>query len=1086
MNALTGIRKLIPCSRASITLFDHEMQHVIILAINMDNRLYGEYGKTIPFSEYGEYILEKLKQNQACFVDDLRTDPRATNWDKRLAEEGFCTWLYLPLLYQGQLIGSLNLARGVGARFTEADAELGYDIANPLAIAIRQARLTDALQIELGERKQIEADLRQREAILEAVTFAGEQFLKSPDWRENIDLVLERLGRTINATHAYLFEDHLNERGELVTSMRYEWTAPGYPSDLDGPYFQNSLVNQAGFEEQVEKLKRGEARTGTTSTFNPVEKRAMDDLGVKAILEMPVFVNGKEWGAIGFDDFEAERDWSPAEVDTLKIAAGILGGAIQQTLLHNAVQVELEGRKRVEESLREREAILEAVTFSAERFLQTPEWRVNINAVLERLGATLGASHAYLFEHYVGVTGVEYSSLKYEWTAPGIPSDFGNPYYQQAHPLNMDENSTDHLLRQGNIVMGNLSTVPVADRDRLAKLGVKAMAELPVFVEGKWWGTLGFDDFESEREWSVTEIDALKIAAGILSAAIQRQETESAVRASEQIYRQAIEAAGAVPYYRDYREDRYLFMGSGIERMIGYKPEDVTVALLQGIMLENIPLGEAEHLDIDEAVSLARTGKIKIWKSDMRVTARHGEERWISDSAVELFDESEYSHASVGILQDVTDRKRTEASLRKRELMLEASTYAAEQFLRAGDWRETINDVLARLGREFNASHAYLFEKHLGAGGVMLNSLRYEWTAPGQKSDMDNPAYQNATVNDVDFKQYYEILDSGEPFVGGSSYFYETESEQAWMKETGIKAMLEMRIVVDGWQWGTIGFDDMVNEREWTPMEVDVIRVAASVLGAAIKRQLDEAALKKELEARKQLIEELENKNSELERFTYTVSHDLKSPLVTINGFLGFLEQDATSGNLERMRRDIQRIHEAVKKMQSLLNELLELSRIGRMMNAPETVPFDLLVRDTLEMVQGRLSERKVEVDAHPNLPVVYGDRPRLVEVLQNLIDNAAKYMGDQPHPRIEIGQRGEEDSMPVFYVKDNGIGIAPEFHERVFGLFNKLDPRSEGTGVGLALVKRIVEVHGGRIWVESEAGRGSTFLFTLPLRPQA
>ncbi len=234
---------------------------------------------------------------------------------------------------------------------------------------------------------------------------------------------------------------------------------------------------------------------------------------------------------------------------------------------------------------------------------------------------------------------------------------------------------------------------------------------------------------------------------------------------------------------------------------------------------------------------------------------------------------------------------------------------------------------------------------------------------------------------------------------------------------------------------------------------------------------------------------ELEAKNAELERFTYTVSHDLKSPLVTISGFLGYIEEDAASGNTERLKRDIESIQKAASKMQKLLNELLELSRIGRMMNDPQTVSMNDLVDSALENVRGQLDANNIKVQivspqgAQPNLPAVYGDRQRLIEVLQNLIDNAAKFMGDQPDPVIEIGQQGEQDGKPIFFVKDNGVGIAPEYHERIFGLFDKLDANSDGTGVGLALVKRIIEFHGGRIWVESEGiGKGTTFNFTLPV----
>jgi PAS domain S-box-containing protein len=234
---------------------------------------------------------------------------------------------------------------------------------------------------------------------------------------------------------------------------------------------------------------------------------------------------------------------------------------------------------------------------------------------------------------------------------------------------------------------------------------------------------------------------------------------------------------------------------------------------------------------------------------------------------------------------------------------------------------------------------------------------------------------------------------------------------------------------------------------------------------------------------REKLISELEAKNAELERFTYTVSHDLKSPLVTIRGFLGYIEKNIITGDIESIQADMTRVKEATNRMQRLLNELLELSRIGRMKNPSEIVPFETIVNEATELVRGNLETHHVQIEIMPGLPSVYGDRVRITEVVQNLLDNACKFMGEQPHPLIKVGTTGiDQDGKPILFIQDNGIGIESQYHERVFGLFNKLDPHSDGTGVGLALVKRIIEFHGGVIKVESAGhGQGSTFFFTLP-----
>ncbi len=234
-------------------------------------------------------------------------------------------------------------------------------------------------------------------------------------------------------------------------------------------------------------------------------------------------------------------------------------------------------------------------------------------------------------------------------------------------------------------------------------------------------------------------------------------------------------------------------------------------------------------------------------------------------------------------------------------------------------------------------------------------------------------------------------------------------------------------------------------------------------------------------EDREAVIAELEAKNVELEQFGYTVSHDLKSPLITIRGFLGIIEGDIDSERIDRLKPLIHRVSAAADKMQTLLKELLELSRVGRVSNLEEQIDISSLAREAEELVRGQIDQRGVKVTIAPDMPTVHWDKARLLQVFQNLIANAVRFMGDRSDPRIDIGVRYEGQSA-VCCVADNGIGIHPKHHDKIFGLFNRLDPSKGGTGIGLALARKIVGVYEGRIWVESEGvGHGATFCFTLP-----
>jgi PAS domain S-box-containing protein len=234
---------------------------------------------------------------------------------------------------------------------------------------------------------------------------------------------------------------------------------------------------------------------------------------------------------------------------------------------------------------------------------------------------------------------------------------------------------------------------------------------------------------------------------------------------------------------------------------------------------------------------------------------------------------------------------------------------------------------------------------------------------------------------------------------------------------------------------------------------------------------------------RKRVEEELNKKNSEIEQFIYTVSHDLRSPLVTIKTFLGYLENDMAGDNHERVAQDMQFIHGAANKMKLLLDELLEMSRIDRVEAPPVRVTLMELLGEVLDILAGAISEQRVDIHLPATDLTLFGDRARLCQIWQNLVENAIKYSREGGTVRVELGAY-LEDGETVFFVKDNGIGIEPQYHGKIFGIFEKLDHASPGAGLGLSMVQRIVEKNGGRIWIESEgakAEKGSTFFFTLP-----
>ncbi len=223
----------------------------------------------------------------------------------------------------------------------------------------------------------------------------------------------------------------------------------------------------------------------------------------------------------------------------------------------------------------------------------------------------------------------------------------------------------------------------------------------------------------------------------------------------------------------------------------------------------------------------------------------------------------------------------------------------------------------------------------------------------------------------------------------------------------------------------------------------------------------------------------LEAANRELEAFNYSVSHDLRAPLRHIEGFIRILEEDFGTQLPEEAKRYLQRVRAGSERMGQLIDALLQLSRVGRAELQPLSVDLAVIARSAFEELRARAGERAIDFVVGP-LPRTTADPTLLRQLLDNLIDNAIKFTRPVAAPRIEIGASG--NGAPVYFVRDNGVGFDPRYGDKLFHVFQRLHgpEEFEGTGIGLSIVRRIVEKHGGRVWAEGAAGQGATFYFTL------
>jgi signal transduction histidine kinase/DNA-binding response OmpR family regulator len=474
---------------------------------------------------------------------------------------------------------------------------------------------------------------------------------------------------------------------------------------------------------------------------------------------------------------------------------------------------------------------------------------------------------------------------------------------------------------------------------------------------------------------------------------------------------------------------------------------------------------------------------------EYRLIARDGRVVWIHDESVIVHDERGAPAFSQGYMTDITARKNAEDAVRRRDAIFETVRYAAETFLRAPTWQDRIERVLARLGAATQVQRVYLYENERAPDGALLAAPRYEWCAH------DTPPRNGVALSlrQNGYERWADSLAAGVPVYGDLQDL--PEKEHNTLLAPDIQSVAIVPVFVAREWWGFIGFDVCTRKHIWLPGELDALQAAANTLGAAIQRQADERALAL---ARDQALEASRTKSE----FLAMMSHEIRTPM---NSIVGMSELLLETHLAPEQREFAAVVRSAADALLTIINDILDLSKMDSGRLSLEPVDFNLpaVLTQAVELVavQARNKNLDLRVELDPGLNRFFnGDAGRLRQVLINLLGNAIKFTA-HGHVTLSVTTAREgtapdgsssrsEGSAALttlhFAVRDTGIGIASENRARLFQPFVQADMsitrRFGGTGLGLVISKRLVELMGGTIGVTGEEGVGSTFWFTLPL----
>lgn len=485
---------------------------------------------------------------------------------------------------------------------------------------------------------------------------------------------------------------------------------------------------------------------------------------------------------------------------------------------------------------------------------------------------------------------------------------------------------------------------------------------------------------------------------------------------------------------------------------------------------------ESDKPRLEEAVIKAIGEGVPYDLELLHITAK-GNQRW-----VRVIGTPEMTNGKCvriyGSFQDIHARKLAEIELQQRTRYLSANATVAQIFLSNEDWFDGVRNSFDLARYTVLADQIFYKEVYTDSNsGELMLRQRLGWLK-GQ----DTPVIDQELVPPMPlslFPEVYEVLMSDQHYAAVISELPDNALKDI-LKSIGIKSVLFLPVFTGTELKGVVGVGECSFERRWSDGEIFFMRSLCSSLSSSIQRSQSNAAQKKLNEDLSRQTHELKISNAELEQFAYVASHDLQEPLRMVTSFLTKLEERYAGLLDDRGRRYIEFAVEGARRMRQNILGLLQYSRVGKGDAIAEEIDLNDVMEEVCLLHQSDITESKASVIVE-ELPVIRNYMAPVVQLFNNLISNALKYRKPDLPPVIRVSAK-EQGAYWQLAVSDNGIGIEKEYLQKIFVIFQRLVPKEQydGTGIGLAVVKKIVENLGGQVWVESTPGEGSTFYFTI------